>query len=115
MDRETGLLEVGQPIDASAWYGCQTKEGDFLAFTTIERGPAIQTDTSAVLASRDAFHWEKVYRFKKDGWKPVQVFKYGVISCPSGEMSSEAVYLNGEGLISLDGISVKARLNWDGD
>ena len=115
MDRQTSQLEIGQPIDASAWYGCQTKEGDFLAFTTIERGPAIQTDTSAVLASRDAFHWEKVYRFKKDGWKPVQVFKYGVISCPSGEMSSEAVYLSGEGLIGLDGISVKARLNWNGD
>ncbi len=110
MNRQTGRLETGQPLDASTWYGCRTREGSFLAFTTIERGPAIQTDTSSVLFSRDAFHWEKLYGFKKDFWKPVQIFKYGVISCPSGTMSNDAIYLSGEGLVGLDGTSIKARI-----
>jgi hypothetical protein len=114
MDRHSGALEVGQKIDASSWYGSQTKEGQYLAFTTIERGPAIQTDTSSVLASRDAFHWEKIHGFKKDSWKPVQLFKYGVVSCPSGEMSNESFYLSGEGLVGLDGVSIKARVKWEG-
>ena len=110
MSRKNGELEIGQPVDSSTWYGCTTKEGTHLAFTTIERGPAIQSDESSILASQDAFHWEKVFAFKKDFWKPVQVFKYGVISCPSGVMSNENLYLSGEGLVGLDGMSVKARL-----
>ena len=110
MARETGELEIGQALDASAWYGCTTQEGIHLAFTTIERGPAIQSDESSVLVSTDAFHWEKVFAFKKDFWKPVQVFKYGVISCPSGMLSLNSLYLSGEGLIGLDGVSIKAKL-----
>ena len=81
-----------------------------LAFTTIERGPAIRSDESSILVSTDAFHWEKVFAFKKDFWKPVQVFKYGVISCPSGVMSVNGLYLSGEGLIGLDGVSIKAKV-----
>ena len=110
MARKTGELEIGQPLDASGWYGCTASEGVHLAFTTIERGPAIQSNESSVLVSSDAFHWEKVFAFKKDHWKPVQVFKYGVISCPTGRMSVSNLYLSGEGLTGLDGISVRARL-----
>ena len=110
MARKNGELEIGQPLDASAWYGCTTREGYHLAFTTIERGPAIQSNESSVLVSDDAFHWEKVFTYKKDFWKPVQVFKYGVISCPSGVMTIGSLYLSGEGLVGLDGISIKARL-----
>jgi len=110
MSRKTGVLEIGQALDASAWYGCSTREGVHMAFTTIERGPAIKSNESSVLVSLDAFRWEKVFAFKKDFWKPVQVFKYGVISCPSGQMSVNDLYLSGEGLIGLDGLSIKARL-----
>lgn len=110
MSRKTGKLEIGQPIDTSAWYGCTTKEGTHLAFTTIERGPAIKSNESSVLVSADAFHWEKVFAFKKDFLRPIQIFKYGVISCPSGMMSNKSLFLSGEGLVGLDGISIKARL-----
>lgn len=113
MNRCSGQLETGQSLAASGWYGCRTREGLFLAFTTIERGPAIRTDISEVLASMDAFHWEKIHGFKKDFWRPLQVFKYGVISCPSGEMSNECVYLSGEGLVGLDGVSLKAKIMVD--
>ena len=110
MARKTGELEIGQELDASAWYGCTTREGVHLAFTTIERGPAIQSNESSILVSGDGFNREKVFAFKKDFWKPVQVFKYGVISCPSGVISVNDLYLSGEGLIGLDGTSIKARL-----
>jgi hypothetical protein len=110
MNRKNGELEIGQALDSSAWYGCTTIEGSHLAFTTIERGPAILSDESSVLISEDAFHWDKIFSFKKDPWKPVQVFKYGVISCPSGEMSIKSFYLSGEGLIGLDGVSIKAGI-----
>ena len=110
MNRRTSRVEQGQPLDASVWYGCPTREGIFLAFTTIERGPAIHSRSSAVLVSEDAFHWEKVFEFKKDFYRPVQLFKYGVISCPSGEMSISEFFLSGEGLVGLDGCSIKAGI-----
>jgi len=110
IDRGSSRIEKGQVLDASAWYGCPTQEGVFLAFTTIERGPAIRSQASAVLVSEDAFHWEKIYEFRKDFYRPVQIFKYGVISCPAGSMSLNEFYLSGEGLVGLDGCSLKASI-----
>jgi hypothetical protein len=113
MDRADGTLEIGQEIDCSAWYGCTTREGLHVAFTTVEQGPAILSDFSSVLVSRDAFHWEKIAEFKKDFWRPVKVFKYGVISCPSGSLSMDEMYLSGEGLVGLDGCSLRVRITED--
>jgi hypothetical protein len=110
MERADGKLEIGQEIDCSSWYGCTTREGLHLAFTTVEQGPAILSSESSVLISQDAFHWEKIFGFKKDCWRPVKVFKYGVIACPSGETSLDELYLSGEGLVGLDGISIQARI-----
>ena len=112
IDRETKELEQGQEIDASAWYGTTTSEGLFVAFTTVERGPAIKTNWSSMLVSDDGFHWSEVYRFKKDLYRPVRVFKFGVISCPSGVMPNDSVYLSGEGLVGIDGKSARMALNY---
>ena len=114
LQRKTGKVEMGQELDCSAWYGCPTREKVFVAFTTVERGPAILSRASSVLVSEDAFHWEKVHSFKKDFYKPLQLFKYGVISCPSGEMSIHELYLSGEGLVGLDGCSLKACIEKGG-
>lgn len=114
MDRDTGALETGQEIDNSGWYGAATEEGLYVAFTTVERGPAIHRRESSVLVSRDAFHWEEVFSFKKDFWRPVQVFKYGVISCPSGSLSQSDFYISGEGLVGLDGCSLRVALDFPG-
>lgn len=111
LQRASHQLEIGQPLDASVWYGCTTTDGLHLAFTTIEQGPAIQSNASSVLVSSDAFNWLKVHAFKKDFWRPVKLFKYGVISCPSGQMSSRNIYLSGEGLVGLDGISIRASIS----
>ncbi len=114
MNRRDGALELGQDIDCSAWYGCTTVEGLHIAFTTVEQGPAILSNESSVLVSEDAFHWKKVYGFKKDFWRPVKVFKYGVISCPSGNLSANTFYISGEGLVGLDGVSMKIMISKDG-
>lgn len=114
MRRNDLKLEVGHSVDTSTWYGCQTGEGLYVAFTTVERGPAIQTNESSILISKDAFHWKKIFGFRKDFWRPVQLFKYGVISCPSGIMTNKKIYVSGEGLVGLDGISLCASIdmNW---
>ncbi|MDK2979796.1 MAG: hypothetical protein PWQ55_143 [Chloroflexota bacterium] len=111
MQRDSGQLEIGQEIDCSAWYGCTTQEGLHVSFTTVEQGPGILSDHSSVLVSRDAFHWEKIAQFKKDFWRPVKVFKYGVISCPSGPSSLDDLYLSGEGLVGLDGCSLRVCIS----
>jgi len=110
MSRKDGSLTIGQAVDSPSWYGCTLKGDWHLAFTTVERGPAVLTHSSSILVSEDAFHWQVVKRFKKDILRPVQVFKYGVISCPSGTMKPESFYLSGEGLVGLDGRSIRARL-----
>ena len=110
MQRQTGNLQIGHEVDCSSWYGCTTREGLHIAFTTVERGPAIKRDESSVLISRDAFHWHEVYTFKKDFWRPLQVFKYGVISCPSGDLSSQDLWISGEGLVGLDGRSLRVAI-----
>jgi hypothetical protein len=108
--RSDGEIEIGQKIDASAWYGAMTKKGHHIAFTTIEPGPGILTNKSSILVSSDGFNWKPLHQFKKDFWRPMKVFKYGVISCPTGEMSTREFYLSGEGLVGLDGTSMKVEL-----
>jgi hypothetical protein len=110
MSRQDRRLEIGQALEAPAWYGATTSDGWHIAFTTVEPGPAVTRSDSAILASRDAFHWQEVASFEKDSWRPMKVFKYGVISCPSGTMSSTNFYLSGEGLRRLDGTSLQVRL-----
>jgi hypothetical protein len=113
-DRESGRLEAGQTLAAPAWYGSTTLEGLHLAFTTVEPGPAVFRQTAAVYASRDAFKWQEILQFRKDGWRPMKLFKYGVISCPSGSMSQKAFYISGEGLRDLDGISATLSIDVEG-
>lgn len=111
MDRKSGRLETGMGIANSGWYGATTREGLHVAFTTVERGAGITSKFSEILVSEDAFHWRSIYRFKKDCYKPLQVFKYGVISCPSGWMSNHDFYISGEGLVELDGRSMRIDIS----
>ena len=110
MNRESGVLEKGQPIGAPVWYGTQTIEGSYLAGTTVEPGPAVQRVSAALLRSEDGFHWIEVASFEKDAWRPMKLFKYGVINFPSGDMSLNSVYISGEGLQGFDGCSMKIEL-----
>jgi len=113
MNRRDGRLQVGQQLDCSGWYGTTTVEGLHVAFTTVERGPAILRNESSVLVSEDAFQWTEIMSFKKDPWRPVRLFKYGVIICPSGVVSASDFYVSGEGLVGLDGISLRLAIDWN--
>jgi hypothetical protein len=110
MDRRSHELEQGQTISAPGWYGCTTVEGPHVAFTTVETGPGVQTDRATIYVSHDAFHWQPVLDFAKDRYKPVKLFKYGVINCPSGVNSAAGLYLSGEGLVGLDGATVQVAI-----
>ena len=110
MDRATGELEVGQEIDCPGWYGATTEEGISIGFTTVETGPGVKRQESSVLVAEDAFHWREAMTFKKDPYRPVRVFKYGVISCPSGTMKNDRVWISGEGLVGLDGSSMRLEI-----
>jgi hypothetical protein len=113
-DRRSGKMEIGQHFAAPAWYGTTTREGLYLAFTTVEPGPAVTRATSAVYVSEDAYHWEEILHFAKDAWRPMKLFKYGVISCPSGVMSLRSFYISGEGLKGLDGVSATLEMEAEG-
>jgi hypothetical protein len=110
MDRASGEITTGQALDCSGWYGAPTTEGLFIAFTTVERGPAILRNEASILVSQDAFHWQEVKTYRKDFYRPMKVFKYGVISCPSGQLSSRNFWISGEGLVGLDGCSQRIAI-----
>jgi hypothetical protein len=106
MDRKTGEIEKGQKFDCSSWYGCTTKEGIHVAFTTVEKGPGIKRDESSIYISEDAYNWSEVLTYKKDRFRPYSIFKNGVISCPSGNLDLKNFYISGEGLVELDGVTL---------
>ncbi len=110
MERATGKVEQGATLGAPAWYGTSTSEGTHIAFTTVEPGPAVLRTSAAVLVSEDAFHWQEIHQFEKDFWRPMKVFKYGVISCPAGPMEISELHISGEGLRGLDGSSARLEI-----
>jgi hypothetical protein len=112
--RSDGSLELGQAVDCSAWHGMTTVEGDYIACTTVERGPGILSNDASVLVSRDAFHWQTVASFPKDAWRPFKAFKAGAISCPTGQNHSNGFYLSGQALKGFDGITLHVALDWQG-
>ena len=110
MDRVTGEVERGVEMEAPFWYGAQTNDDLYVGFSTVEPGEAVHRRSAGIFISKDGFHWEEVGSFQKDHWAPMKLFKYGVISCPSGDMHASSFYLSGEGLRGLDGISMKVDL-----
>ncbi len=110
MAREGGSLEWGESLAAPAWYGTTTIDGTHVAFTTVEPGPAVRRTSAAVLVSADAFHWHELHSFEKDLWRPMKLFKYGVISCAAGPMELSHLFISGEGLKGLDGISARLQI-----
>ena len=111
VQRGSDLLQKGQEFDGSAWYGLQTVEGEYIAFTTVEVGPAIRTDECRIFLSNDAFDWRKVGSFQKDSWRPMKLFKFGVINSPAGEQSSRRLIVSGEGLRGIDGKTIELDLH----
>ena len=110
MGKRTGELEVGQKLDCPGWYGATTTDGLSVGFTTVEMGPGVKRQESSILLSGDGFHWQEAMTFDKDPYRPMHLFKYGVISCPSGELKANRFWISGEGLVGLDGMSLRLEI-----
>jgi len=109
LDRESLQLTVHDEVESSSWYCSSTSDGFFLAATTVEKGPGVKTNKALLMFSENGINWETVASFKKD-LLPMLPFKFGVISFPSGNFSSDSFWISGEGLIGLDGCSLLCSL-----
>lgn len=105
LDRKTHTVTTHGDVHSPTWYTTQTSDGLFVAATTVERGPGVKTNRAWLMISEDALDWYKVLSFKKDLW-PLQPFKFGVMSFPSGAYDSRNIWVSGEALIGLDGTSI---------
>jgi hypothetical protein len=104
LDRHSGRLELGQPVDGTVWYAGTTSDGVFFASSSVEKGPGVTTDQARVYLSRDGVRWESRATFTKDAL-PMPLFKWGTISFPSGSFPSNRIWISGEALCRLDGVS----------
>jgi len=112
MERGSGDVTVHGSRPGSSWYVAETTDGVYLATTTVEPGPAVDTRLSHLLASLDGVTWQEVATFRKD-CLPMPWFAFGSISLPSGRFSSRRFWISGEGLRGLDGASRLCALRPD--
>ncbi len=110
MDRATQQISLHGERSASSWYSARTEEGIYLATTTVEPGPGIQTDRAHLLASHDAVEWSEVATFEKDIFPMRWGFGFGSLSLPAGRLSARGFWLSGEGVKGLDCKSVFCSL-----
>lgn len=103
-DRNTGKLEVGQQVDGTVWYAGTTSDGMFFAGTSVEKGPGVTTDQARVYLSRDGLEWSPCASFTKDAL-PMPLFKWGTLSFPTGTFPVSRIWVSGEALRGLDGVS----------
>lgn len=104
MDRLTGRLDLGQPVDGTVWYAGTTSDGVFFAGTSVEKGPGVTTNQARVYLSRDGLEWRPCASFTKDAL-PMPLFKWGTLSFPSGSFPVSRIWISGEALRGLDGVS----------
>ena len=109
MDRASERIELHGTRTASSWYAIANTDGRYLATTTVEPGPGIQTDRAYLLASEDAIEWSEVAVFEKDPY-PMRGFGFGSLWLPSGAYSSDDFWLSGEGVRGLDCHSQRCSL-----
>lgn len=109
MDRATGRVATHDEVAASGWYAVTTSDGLHLATTTVEPGPAIRTRRAFLLASRDGIRWREVVSFRKDAL-PMPWFRFGSLALPAGRFDSRCFWLSGDGVVGLDGGSVRCAL-----
>jgi len=105
-DRRDGKLIVGQPVDGTVWYAGTTSDGLHYASSSVEKGPGVRTNQARVWVSRDAETWIPACSFTKDRY-PMPHFKWGTISFPSGTFTARDLWISGEALQGLDGVSTR--------
>lgn len=109
-NRISKKIKIGQELPGPVWYTTKIEDNLFLAATSVEPGYSMKHKTANLIVSKDLLTWQIIKSYKKDSF-PIDLFKYGVIAFPLGQINSSSVYFFGEALINLDGKIDKINLN----
>jgi len=101
VDKTSGSIERGQPIDSCCINACKCADNLFIS-TSVTRVPEHRMHPAALWRSRDGESWTKVLTAEKDRWHPAR-FQYGSIILPRGESKRQTLLLSGQSLHGLDG------------
>ncbi|MDA7855142.1 hypothetical protein N9A68_05615 [Cyclobacteriaceae bacterium] len=108
-NRKTKKINIGQELAGPVWYTTKVEDNLYLAATSVEPGYSMKHKTAQLMASKDLINWEIVKSYKKDCY-PIDLFKYGVIAFPLGDLYLSSFFYFGEALIKLDGKIDKINL-----
>jgi len=97
-------------VDNSTLYSCKTTDGYYIASTIVEEGEFIKSNKATIRVSKDCLNWESVLSFEKDRYSKVY-FGFGAISLPTGNYTSEEVWISGSALNRFDGFPLKTALD----
>lgn len=111
MDRASHETTLHAERDASSWYQAETTDGLYLATSCVERGPAIQTSRSRLMASTNGTDWTTLVSYEKD-WLPFPLFGFGWLALPAGRFSSQDFWLTGIGLAGLNDACLPCSVEW---
>ena len=64
---------------------------------------------SELWLSRDAEHWRRAWRGRKDRWS-AHYLQFGSVVLPSGQTDRELILFSGQAIAGLDGRTAVARL-----
>lgn len=113
LDKATGKAEKIREFEGSCIYACRF--GGLYALTTSVEPSEVNPSKHAELwLSRDAEHWKRAYRGKKDLWN-ADYLQFGSIVLPSGRTDRELVVFSGQAIQGLDGKTSVARLASDAE
>jgi len=106
-DKDTGKTERVRDFDGSCIYGCRF--GGLYAITTTVEPGVNHSPWASLWLSRDALHWKRAWRVRKDRWNP-DLFQFGSLVLPAGSSRDETIFFSGQAVEGLDGRTLVARL-----
>lgn len=107
LDKATGKTERVREFDGSCIYGCRF--GGLYAITTTVEPGVNRSPWASLWLSRDALHWKRAWRARKDRWNP-DLFQFGSLVLPAGSSRDETIFFSGQAVAGLDDRTVVARL-----
>jgi len=108
LDKSTGQTERLREFGGSCIYACQFG-GIFALTTSVEPSAVNQSQHSELWLSRDAEHWRRAWRGRKDRWSAYYL-QFGSVVLPSGHTDRELIVFSGQAVEGLDGRTTVARL-----
>jgi len=113
LDKATGRAERLREFSGSCIYACRF--GGIYALTTSVEPSAVNRSADAELwLSRDAEHWKRAWRSRKDRWN-ADYLQFGSLVLPSGASDQDLIVFSGQAVRSLDGQTVIAGLEAGAD